>query len=95
MTYQPPGYYAPPPKKNTLAIVALVASVVSILWCLGTLGFIGALLGSSARKQIARTGEDGDNLARIAIKVGWISFGISWGLIIVVNIIGFIASQAG
>ncbi|MFI5952947.1 DUF4190 domain-containing protein [Cryptosporangium sp. NPDC051539] len=92
MTYQPPpGYpYAPPPRKNTLAIVALVVSIVSVVWCLGTLGFVGALLGRSARKQIARTGEDGDNFARVAIKIGWISFGISWGIIVAVNLVGLI-----
>ena len=89
----PPGYplpgYAPRPK-NRLAIIALVVSIASVLWCLGTLGFVGALLGRAARKQISRTGEDGDGIARVAVKVGWISFGISWGIIALVNLVGFV-----
>ena len=95
VTYQPPppGYplpgYAPKPK-NKLALASLIASAVSIMWCLGTFGFVGALIGRAARKQIAQTGEDGDGIARVGIKIGWISFGISWGIIAVVNLVGFI-----
>ncbi|SHN39000.1 DUF4190 domain-containing protein [Cryptosporangium aurantiacum] len=88
--YPPPGY-APRPK-NKLALASLIASIVSVTMCLGLFGFVGAILGHVARKQIRETGEDGDGLARVGIKIGWISFGIVCGIIVVVNVVGFLTS---
>jgi hypothetical protein len=68
---QPPGYgppvgYAPAPQfgrpTNTMAILALVMAFV--------FAPAGLVLGILARKQIARTGEDGDGLALAGIIVG-------------------------
>jgi hypothetical protein len=68
---QPPGYgppagYAPAPQfgrpTNSMAILALVMAFV--------FAPAGLVLGILARKQIARTGEDGDGLALAGIIVG-------------------------
>ena len=69
--YGQPGYgqpvgYAPPPQygrpTNTLAILALVMAFV--------FAPAGLILGIIARKQIARTGEDGAGLALAGIIIG-------------------------
>src|SRR3954468_10387994 len=66
--YPPPGYGAPgyPPQwrrpTNTLAILALVLSFV--------FAPAGLVLGLMARKQIRRTGEEGEGLALAGIIVG-------------------------
>jgi hypothetical protein len=64
--YGPPVGYAPPPQygrpTNTMAILALVMAFV--------FAPVGLILGIIARKQIARTGEDGDGLALAGIIVG-------------------------
>jgi hypothetical protein len=64
--YGPPVGYAPPPQygrpTNTMAILALVMAFV--------FAPAGLILGIIARKQIARTGEDGDGLALAGIIVG-------------------------
>ena len=57
--YAPPGYGRP---TNTMAILALVMAFV--------FAPAGLVLGILARKQIARTGEDGDGLALAGIIVG-------------------------
>ncbi len=64
----PPGY--PPPyawrrPTNTMAILALVLAFV--------FAPAGLVLGIIARKQIRRTGEDGDGLALAGIIVGSIA----------------------
>ena len=64
--YGPPVGYAMPPQfgrpTNTMAILALVMAFV--------FAPAGLVLGILARKQIARTGEDGDGLALAGIIVG-------------------------
>jgi uncharacterized membrane protein len=66
--YPPPGYGAPgyPPQwrrpTNTLAILALVLSFV--------FAPAGLVLGLMARKQIRRSGEEGEGLALAGIIVG-------------------------
>jgi hypothetical protein len=64
--YGPPVGYAMPPQfgrpTNTMAILALVMAFV--------FAPAGLVLGILARKQISRTGEDGDGLALAGIIVG-------------------------
>ena len=61
----PTGYAGPPPfgrPTNTMAILAVVMAFV--------FAPAGLILGILARKQIARTGEEGDGLALAGIIVG-------------------------
>ena len=64
--YGPPVGYAPPAQfgrpTNTMAILSLVMAFV--------FAPAGLILGILARKQIARTGEEGDGLALAGIIVG-------------------------
>src|SRR3954468_21762131 len=84
----PPGYGYPPPypvygpPTNPLAIAALV--------CALTIAPVGLGLGIAARKQIRRTGEQGDGMALAAVIIGGIVTGI-YVLLIVVLIISWIA----
>ncbi|HET6873887.1 MAG TPA: DUF4190 domain-containing protein [Acidimicrobiales bacterium] len=78
--YPPPfGYRAP---TNTMAILSLVFAFV--------FAPVGLGLGIAARKQIARTGEEGSGLAMAGIVVGGIFTGI-WVLIVVGYVILFAA----
>lgn len=82
--YGPPVGYAPPPQfgrpTNTMAILALVMAFV--------FAPAGLVLGIMARKQIARTGEDGDGLALAGIIVGGL-FTAFFVLMIVFMIVAF------
>ena len=65
--YGQPYYYGPPPT-NTTAIAALVLAFV--------FPPAAVFLGVSARRQIRRTGEQGDGLALAGIIVGSIATGL-------------------
>lgn len=70
---QPYGYQAVRPQ-NSMALVALILSLVGLMvWITAP---IGAILGHSALKEIRRTGEDGEGMAKAAIIVGWILTGL-------------------
>ena len=98
--YGQPGYgqqgygqavgYAPQPQwgrpTNTMAILALVMAFV--------FAPAGLILGIVARKQIARTGEEGSGLALAGIIVGGI-FTAFFALIIVLWIVAFAAFTSG
>jgi hypothetical protein len=84
-----PGGYAPPQwgrPTNTMAILALVMAFV--------FAPAGLILGIVARKQIARTGEEGSGLALAGIIVGGI-FTAIFALIIVLWIAAFAAFTSG
>jgi hypothetical protein len=76
--------YAPPPQfgrpTNTMAILALVMAFV--------FAPAGLVLGILARKQIARTGEEGDGLALAGMIIGGL-FTAFFVLILVFLIIAF------
>jgi Domain of unknown function (DUF4190) len=87
----PPGYpvYGPPPPNagyppptNPMAIAALV--------CALTIAPVGLGLGIAARRQIRRTGEQGDGMALAAVIIGAIVTGI-YALLIVVLVISWVA----
>src|SRR3954451_10494031 len=78
----PPPYPVYPPATNPLAIAALV--------CALTIAPVGLGLGIAARKQIRRTGEQGDGLALAAVIIGGIVTGI-YVLLIVFLVIAWIA----
>jgi hypothetical protein len=70
--YPPPGYGRPyyygPPPTNPMAIAALVVAFL--------MPPAAIFLGISARRQIRRTGEQGDGLALTGIILGSISTGL-------------------
>ena len=85
----PPGYGTPPPAygygypaTNPMAVAALV--------CALTIAPVGLGLGIAARKQIRRTGEQGDGMALAAVIIGGIVTGI-YVLLIAVLVITWIA----
>ncbi|GAA3657906.1 hypothetical protein GCM10022237_17430 [Nocardioides ginsengisoli] len=82
---QPYGYGYQSPTTNGMAIASLVVSVLSIVGVclcgvLGVAGAVGAILGHVARRQIKARGENGDGLALAGIIVGWIVFGLTLAL---------------
>jgi hypothetical protein len=84
----PPGYGYPPPyprPTNQLAIVSLVLAFV--------FPPAGLVVGIVARRQIRRTGEDGDGLALAGAIVGGIATAL-FVLFIVFWIIAFAALSA-
>jgi hypothetical protein len=83
-----PGYYPPQRNTNGLAIAALVVSCASLVTC-PLLGGVGAVLGHVARRQVRRSGEEGDGLALAGIIVGWILFGLS--LLAIIAYVGLFA----
>ena len=81
----PPGYGGYPwyPRStNTMAILALVFAFL--------FAPAGLILGILARKEIRRTGEDGDGLALAGIIIGGIVTGI-WLLLIVLLVLSWVA----
>ena len=78
--FPPPAFYGRP--TNSLAIVALILSL--------TFAPAGLITGIIARRQIKRTGEDGDGLALAAVIVGGIVTAF-FVLMIVIWIIAVIA----
>jgi hypothetical protein len=77
--YPPYGYRAP---TNTMAILSLVFAFV--------FAPVGLGLGIAARRQIARSGEEGSGLAMAGIIVGGIFTGI-WVLVVVGYVVLFAA----
>src|SRR5690348_1537697 len=98
--YGPPGYgqpgYGPPPgypppygyraPTNTMAILALVFAFV--------FAPVGLGLGIAARRQIARTGEEGSGLALAGMIVGGLFTGL-WVIAIIFWIIALTAISNG
>jgi Domain of unknown function (DUF4190) len=79
----PPSGYGPPgygPPTNPMAIAALVLAL--------TVAPVGLALGIAARRQIRRTGEQGDGLALAAIIIGGIATGI-WVLLVALLVISW------
>ena len=70
--YPPPGYGQPyyygPPPTNPMAIASLVLAFV--------VPPAGMVMGIAARRQIRRTGEQGDGLALAGIILGSIATGL-------------------
>jgi hypothetical protein len=88
--YGPPAYPPPYPvygsPTNALAIAALV--------CALTIAPVGLALGIAARRQIRRTGEQGDGLALAGIIVGGIVTGIYVLMIVVLIVAWFALAQS-
>jgi hypothetical protein len=88
--YPVPAPYAgtaQPIGTNGLAVASLVTSLLSVVTFCGPIGIAGAVLGHVARSRIRVSGEDGDDMARAGIVLGWawtavttvaITVGILW-----------------
>lgn len=61
---------------NTMAVVALVSAVLglSLLPLVGSIAAV--IIGPMARREIARTGQEGGGLATAGIVIGWIGVGL-------------------
>jgi U5 snRNP spliceosome subunit len=92
--YPPPPGQAPPPaggRTNPLAIVALICSLAGIFT--GISAPIGAILGHVSLGQIRQSGEEGSQLATVAIWVGWIITGLIVAAICAVAVLAVTLSR--
>ncbi|SRR6266581_2304268 len=80
--------YAPPPTQRTNRM-AIWSLVLSIVWLAGLGSVAGIVLGVSARRRIAGTGERGAGLAIAGITVGVLT------LLIAIAYWAFVAMHAG
>lgn len=71
---------------NQLAIAALVCAIAQIFFWFLT-GIPAVILGHMARRQIRRTGENGDGMALAGLILGYIGVGLSLVSVAVVIII--------
>ena len=77
--YAPPGPLKPwqaPQRTNGLAVAALVCGIGQLVafWPATILAIV---LGHKARREIQRTGEQGDGLARAGIILGYVGLGLT------------------
>jgi len=73
---QPP-YGAYPQKTNTKAIWSLVLGILSLVCCGIVAGIPAMILGNTAKKEIAATGQPGRGLAQAGFVLGIISIAIT------------------
>jgi len=90
----PPQYGAPQPpyggmpqKTNTKAIWSLVLGIVGLLCCGFFTGIPAIILGNTAKKEIAQTGQPGRGMAQAGFILGIIA--------VVLGILGIILYFAG
>ncbi len=76
----PQLYYRPPAMgvrtTNSLAIASLVCGIGQVFFWLAS-GIPAIVLGHIARKQIRKTGEDGDGMALAGLILGYIGLGLT------------------
>ncbi len=72
------GGYPPVPSRpnNTMAMVSLIAGIcgLSVIPLIGSV--VAVITGMMAKKEIARTGEDGSSMATGGLILGWIGVGL-------------------
>jgi Domain of unknown function (DUF4190) len=82
-----PGYRAAGTATNSNAILSLVLGILSLVACAFT-GPFAVIIGQRARREIARTGEQGDGMALAGVITGAIaSVLLALGLIFLVVVI--------
>ena len=76
--------YAPPSAPQRISRMAIWSLVLSILWLGGLGSLAGIVLGASARRRIAATGERGAGLAITGIVIGVLTliFAIGYWIVI-------------
>ncbi|GAB3557270.1 DUF4190 domain-containing protein [Spelaeicoccus albus] len=85
--YQPVYGYVPAPPTNTMAVVSLVSSLATLVVGIGWIP--GIICGHMAVRQIQRTGEAGEGMARAGLIIGYV-FGIITVLVILAYILFFV-----
>ncbi len=88
----PPGWTAPATKTNTLAIVSLACGV--LCWvALPLVGAVAAVVtGHMARREIRRTGEDGDFFALIGMISGYVHLAL--GVVVILILVAVFGGLA-
>lgn len=86
-----PYSYAPTAPTNTMAIISLIGSLTTFI---GIPGWIaGIICGHISLKQIARTGEQGQGMAKTGLIMGYILGGLYvLSIIIVIGLFIFLGS---
>lgn len=74
-------------KTNVLAIVALVAGVAGLTVIPFVSSIVAVVTGHMARKELRRTGEQGDGLALAGLITGYIGIGL--GVLVAVLVFAF------
>jgi hypothetical protein len=97
-TYAPPYAgpwppYPPAPPANRLAVAALVCGIAQFMV---VVTFLPAIIcGHIARRQIRRTGEDGDELARAGLILGYVGAGLVLSVAIAALVVTNTAQNGG
>ena len=78
---------APVAKTNVLAIVALVAGIAGLTVIPFVSSIVAVVTGHMARKEVRRTGEQGEGLALAGLITGYIGLGL--GVLVAVLLIAF------
>lgn len=75
------------PKTNILAIVALVTGIAGLTVIPFVSSIVAVVTGHMARKEVRRTGEQGDGLALAGLITGYIGIGL--GVLVAILVIAF------
>lgn len=74
-------------KTNVLAIVALISGVVGLTFVPFLGSIVAVVTGHMARKELRRTGEQGDGLALAGLITGYVGIGL--GVLVTVLVLAF------
>lgn len=74
-----------PPKTNEKAVGAMVCGVLGLVTS-GLTGIPAVVLGHMARREIRRTGENGDGYAVAGLVLGWLSV-TGWFLLVMLAVL--------
>jgi len=75
------------PKTNILAIVALVTGIAGLTVIPFVSSIVAVVTGHMARKEVRRTGEQGDGLALAGLITGYIGIGL--GVLVAILLVAF------
>ena len=73
----PQATVVPAAKTNTLSIVALIAGIAGLTFVPFLSSIVAVVTGHMARKEIRRTGEQGDGMAVAGLITGYIGIGLA------------------
>lgn len=88
--------YAQPRPNNSMALVSLIAGIAGLTLVPFIGSVVAVITGHMARKEIARTGEEGSGLATAGLVTGWIGVGLgALALIATLLFFGIFAAAVG